>query len=64
MEPTGRGDKMKIASNLSSGMRVGYVLFGVLLVALAAAAPFLQGILALGVGIVGAVVAIEGAVGF
>ncbi len=55
---------MKLASNLSSGMRVGYVLFGVLLVALAAAAPFLQGILALGVGIVGAVVAIEGAVGF
>ena len=55
---------MKIASNLSSGMRVGYVLFGVLLVALAAAAHFLQGILALGVGIVGAVVAIEGAVGF
>lgn len=55
---------MKIIPNLGPKARLGYVLFGVGLLALAVVAPFLESPWSFLVGAFGAIVAIEGAVGF
>jgi hypothetical protein len=64
MEPTGRRDKMKIACNLGLKARAGYVLFGAVLVSLAMIVKPVYFLAAVAVGLVGAIVAIEGMVGF
>lgn len=55
---------MKLTRNLGPLARVAYGVFGLALVMLALLAPFLHGVVAFAVGVVGGVVALEGTVGF
>jgi len=57
------GQPMKFEPNLGSGMRVLYVLAGIVLIVLSAIGP-VAGTLALVVGILGGVSIVEGAVGY
>ncbi|MFQ5778065.1 MAG: hypothetical protein ACE5IP_08660 [Terriglobia bacterium] len=55
---------MKLTRNLGRLTRVAYISFGLGLVMLALLAPSLHVAVALAVGVVGGVVALEGTVGF
>ena len=55
---------MKIARNLGPKARAGYVLFGAVLVSLAMIVKPAYFLAAVAVGLVGAIVALEGMVGF
>ena len=55
---------MNLTPNIGPQTRVAYVVFGVVLIGLAWVAPFLSSRLAVIVGALGALIIVEGAIGF
>ena len=55
---------MNLIRNLGPATRVSYVVFGLVMVGLAVWLPYLSGLWAVVVGLLGTVVVAEGAVGF